>query len=375
MVRVEERGTSYSLFRARDKQTFFLVVVFEVGRRVVNGIFLNVHGNFRVFRKEVVGSDEEAPGLSGDDHLAFVVDGDLGQRVALSGAVDGSAPHFETAHVVNILVKVLHGQRGVFTGEAGVGGLLFGSRQQGLLLQPSGNGLRKQLRIVEKRIVGHHAGETQVDGVGLQLGSHVGVQAGAVPRDHSSVGVEFQFVRVIAPVDAAHNQAVLRGIAPKVDVLEIEVGFLGKSQVVGEPHGHPFHVVALVQNVVLEKVLVQFHFPLEKGGTLPDVEVQDLPPSFGLVRVLALQEGVVSVYQTLEMRNRAVFFLHHLVGRVNEYGLVLRVYAGGPHQLEGVQDSFSFLLAVLRHGCIKLLHLLHRFGRIFGKGCKTLCLR
>ena len=143
---------------------------------------------------------------------------------------------------------------------------------------------------------------------------------------------------------------------------------------VGKPHGHPFDIVTLVHNVLLEELFVKFHLVVEKGGALPDVVTQDFLPGFGLTGILASQKNAVSVDIALEMGERTVFFLHHLVGFLNKDLLVFLVHLSGPHQFENFEDLLGVFLAVFGHRRIKLFHLFHGFGRIFGKRCKTLCL-
>ena len=59
---------------------------------------------------------------------------------------------------------------------------------------------------------------------------------------------------------------------------------------------------------------------------------------------------------------------------LNENGLVVFVHLGGPHQLENIKNFLGLFLAVFRHCRVKLLHLFHGFGRVFGERCKTLSL-
>ena len=143
---------------------------------------------------------------------------------------------------------------------------------------------------------------------------------------------------------------------------------------VGKAHGYPFDIVTLVHDVVFEELLVVLHLVMEKGGTLPDVIAQYFLPCFGLRGVLAFQKSTISFDVALEMGERTVFFLHHLVGLLNENGLVVFVHLGGPHQLENIKNLLGLFLAVFRHCRVKLLHLFHGFGRIFGERCKTLSL-
>ena len=147
-----------------------------------------------------------------------------------------------------------------------------------------------------------------------------------------------------------------------------------EPEVVGKPHGYPFHVVSLVHDIVAEEALIKLHFAFEEGGTMTNMECQDFLPGLGFACILALQENTVGVYKTLKMRDGTVFFLYHLVGLFNENPLIFLVHLGGPKQLEFFQDFLGFLLAVFGHRRIELLHFLHGFGRVFGKSCKALSL-
>ena len=144
---------------------------------------------------------------------------------------------------------------------------------------------------------------------------------------------------------------------------------------VGETHSHPFHIIALVHNIVPEEARVEFHFSLEEGGTLPDVVVENFLPSLGLADILALQEDVVGLDKALEMRDGTIFLLHHLVGFRNENLLVVHIHAGGPHLLELVENLLSLLLTVFRNAGVEFLHLLNRFGGVTGERSEPLCIR
>ena len=133
---------------------------------------------------------------------------------------------------------------------------------------------------------------------------------------------------------------------------------------VGEAHGHPLHIVALIHNIVPEEVRIKLHLFLKEGGAFPDVVVENLLPGLGLACILALQKDVVSADKALEMRNGTVFLLHHLVGLGDENRLVVRVHAGGPHLLELLENLLGLLLPVFGHRSVKLLHLLHRFSGV-----------
>ena len=100
---------------------------------------------------------------------------------------------------------------------------------------------------------------------------------------------------------------------------------------VGKAHGHPFHIIAFVQNIVFEKVFIQFHFSLEESGALSDMIVQDLMPGIVFAGILTLQKDVISMNKALEMGNRTMLFLYHLVGRINKHGLISRIHERRPH--------------------------------------------
>ena len=205
MVGIEERGATHALLRTRNEQTLLLVIVLEVGSRMVNRISLDVYGDFGVLRKQVGRTDEEAARLGRDDDLAFIIDSHLGKRVALTGTENGGTVHGKTAHIIYVFVEVFHWQGSLKTSETRVGGLFFGGGQYRLILHAPEHRLREKLGVVEQGVVIHHSREPQVNIIVTQLGIDTRIQPRTIPRDCATFGLKLQFVREIATVHPAYH--------------------------------------------------------------------------------------------------------------------------------------------------------------------------
>ena len=106
VIGVEERGTAHTLFGAGNEEVFGLVVVLEICSRMVYGVFFEVDAHLGILGEQVGGLDEKTMGKGTDDDVAFLADGDGGQRVAFRGAEDGGSAQFKTAHIVHIGVEI-----------------------------------------------------------------------------------------------------------------------------------------------------------------------------------------------------------------------------------------------------------------------------
>ena len=374
MIGIEKRRTAHTLFRTGDEQAFLLIIVFEIGSGVVNRVGFDIHRHFGIFREQVCGLDEEAARLRFDNHLSLVINSDHRQRVALTCAINRSTAHLEATHIIHIFVEVFHDKGSLLADKSGIGGLLLGSGEHGLLLHASKYRLREEFRIVKKGIVRYHTRKSQVDRIFIQYGFHVRFQSCTFPGNRSSFCVKHQFIRVITSIYAAHNQTVFGRITPEIYILEIKIGFFIKAKMIREAHGYPFDIISLIHNVIAKETLIELHLALEESGAMTDMVIQNFLPVFGFASILTLQKGAICLDKALKMRNGAVFFLHHLVGFLNKNGLVVLIHLGSPHQLKLFQNLLGLLLSVFGYRRIELLHLLHGFGRVFRERRKTLSL-
>ena len=110
---------------------------------------------------------------------------------------------------------------------------------------------------------GLHLGETHVDVVFSQESLYVGGQSGAFPIGGALCGRKDKSGRVVAARYIFHEQTVFYGVPLQVDTLEVEVGLFCKTHHFRVAIDHPFNVVFLIQNTVLEEPFVEQHTTLE----------------------------------------------------------------------------------------------------------------
>ena len=92
MIGVEEGSTAHTLLGSCNQQFFSGFVVFEVGGRVVDGVFVNEDTDAGVFSQDIAGSEQKISGLDFYNGFSVFFDKNAGKNVAFGIPLDGASP-------------------------------------------------------------------------------------------------------------------------------------------------------------------------------------------------------------------------------------------------------------------------------------------